>query len=253
MPPPTPPIVNDGRMIGGKAGAGDRGHRLVERLDHRRRRRVDADLGHRVAEQLPVFRDLDRLDRGADQLHAVLGEDAVLLELDGQVERGLAADGRQHRVRPLALDDLGDDVDGERLDVGAVGQLRVGHDRRRVAVDQHDFEAFGAQRLAGLGARVVELARLADDDRARADDEDAADVGTLGHLFLPVDRVEELPEQVVGVVRAGRRLRVVLHAEDRQLAMLQAFDRVVVQVQVRDLDVVRQRLGGRRRSRGSAT
>ena len=176
-----------------KAGARHRGHRLVERLHHRRRRRVDADLGHRLAEQLPVFRDLDRLDRGADQLHAVLGEDAVLLELDGEVERRLAADRRQHRVGPLALDDLGHDVHRERLDVGPVGQLRVGHDRRRVGVDQHDLEPLGAQRLAGLSAGVVELARLADDDGPGADDEDAVDVGALGHEQLHELLVREHP------------------------------------------------------------
>ena len=66
--------------------------------------------------------------------------------------------------------------DGQRLDVGAVGQLRVGHDRRRIAVDEDDLEPLGAQRLAGLRAGVVELARLPDDDRAGANDEDRASV-----------------------------------------------------------------------------
>jgi hypothetical protein len=60
----------------------------------------------------------------------------------------------------------------ERLDVGRIGHLRVGHDRRRVRVDQHDAVPLLAQRLAGLGAGVVELAGLADDDRPGADDQD---------------------------------------------------------------------------------
>ena len=68
------------------------------------------------------------------------------------------------------------DLDRQRLDVGAVGQLRVGHDRGRVGVDQDDSEPFVLQRLAGLGAGVVELARLPDDDRAGADDEDACEM-----------------------------------------------------------------------------
>ena len=38
-----------------------------------------------------------------------------------------------------------------------------------------------AERLAGLGARVVELAGLADDDRSGADEEDLLEVGPLGH------------------------------------------------------------------------
>ena len=37
------------------------------------------------------------------------------------------------------------------------------------------------QRLAGLGAGIVELAGLADDDRAGADDQDRVDVGALRH------------------------------------------------------------------------
>ena len=74
------------------------------------------------------------------------------------------------------------DLRRERLDVGRVGQLRVGHDRGRVAVDQHHLETFGAQRLARLRARVVELGGLADDNRPGADDEHALDVGSFRHL-----------------------------------------------------------------------
>ena len=123
---------------------------------------------------------------------AVALEHAAFGERHRQVQAGLAAERRQQRVGPLALDDLRDDLGGERLDVGAVGELRVGHDRRRVGVDQDDLVALLAQRLAGLGAGVVELAGLADDDRAGADDQDLLDVGALGHrLLLPdSERVE---------------------------------------------------------------
>ena len=75
---------------------------------------------------------------------------------------------------------------GDRLDVGDVGHLRVGHDRRRVGVDQDDPVALFAQRLAGLGAGIVELAGLADDDRAGADDQDAVDVGALRHVSFVI-------------------------------------------------------------------
>jgi len=54
------------------------------------------------------------------------------------------------------------------------------------------LEAFFPQRLAGLGARVVELAGLADDDGPGADQQDLPDVSPLWHrgllpLDLPVD------------------------------------------------------------------
>ena len=72
----------------------------------------------------------------------------------------------------------------DRLDVGRVGEVGVGHDRGRVRVDEDDAHALLAQHAARLRARVVELGRLADDDRAGADDEDAVDVVALGHQAL---------------------------------------------------------------------
>ena len=69
----------------------------------------------------------------------------------------------------------------DRLDVGAVGELRVGHDGGRIGVDEDDAVAFLLERLAGLGAGIIEFARLADDDRAGADDEDAVNVSAFGH------------------------------------------------------------------------
>ena len=87
--------------------------------------------------------------------------------------------GRSSRSRG---DDLGDDVGRDRLDVGCIRQLRIGHDRRRIGIDQDDPIALGLQRLAGLGAGIIELARLADDDRAGADDQDGVDVCAFWHV-----------------------------------------------------------------------
>ena len=48
-------------------------------------------------------------------------------------------------------------------------------------VDEHHPVPLALQGAAGLGAGVVELAGLADDDRAGAKDEDGVDIGTSGH------------------------------------------------------------------------
>src|SRR5690606_6031048 len=90
-------------------------------------------------------------------------------------------EGRQDRVGPLALDDAGEVVDVERLHVGGVREVGVGHDRGRVRVGQDHPVALGTEHLAGLGARVVELARLADHDGPGADQQDRGDVGPAGH------------------------------------------------------------------------
>jgi hypothetical protein len=72
----------------------------------------------------------------------------------------------QQRVGPLLLDDLGHHLGRDRLDVGRVRQLRVRHDGGRIGVDEDDAIALGLQGLAGLGAGIVELAGLSDDDGA---------------------------------------------------------------------------------------
>jgi hypothetical protein len=69
----------------------------------------------------------------------------------------------------------------QRLDVRAVGHARIGHDRGRVRIDQHDLVSLFAQRLAGLRARVVKLASLTDDDRARTNQQDFVDVVASRH------------------------------------------------------------------------
>src|SRR6185295_18755696 len=124
---------------------------------------------------------VDRLQGRADQLHAVALEDPLLRQRLGQVQGGLAAHGGQQGVRPLAGDDLLRRLHRDRLHVGAVRQVRVGHHRRRVGVEEDDLHALLAQRLDRLGPRVVELASLTDHDRPRADHQHLPDIRTLGH------------------------------------------------------------------------
>ncbi|MDT4797755.1 hypothetical protein FQZ97_303650 [compost metagenome] len=147
-------------------------------------RAFQADGVHGLVEARAVFGLVDGVGVGADHFHAELLQHAVVLEVQGAVQRGLATHGRQQRVRALLLDDLGDGLPLDRLDVGGVGHGRVGHDGGRVGVHQDDAEAFFLQGLAGLCAGVVELARLADDDGAGTEDQDALDVCTLGHGTL---------------------------------------------------------------------
>ena len=107
------------------------------------------------------------------------------------VQGGLTAEGgQQHKLarRAEALhlglfahDDFLDTFRGDGLDVRAVGELGVGHDGGRVGVHEHHAVALFLEGLAGLGAGIIKLARLPDDDGAGADNEDAVNVGALGH------------------------------------------------------------------------
>ena len=49
---------------------------------------------------------------------------------------------------------------------------------------------------------------------------------------------DKIVEQIVRIVRAGRGFGMILHAEHRLAAMTEAFERLVVQIDVRDFDIV---------------
>ena len=90
-----------------------------------------------------------------------------------------------------------------------------------------------------------------------ADDQDAVDVVPSRHRLLPFvlfHQIHEIVEQVIRIVRTGRGFGVVLHAEDRVAPVAEAFQRLVVQVDVRQLDVAFDSASpDRRRSRDCAT
>ena len=153
-----------------------------------RARDLQANLGHGLVKELAVLAALDSGQVAANHLDAILVERAVFRQLDGGVQTGLAAQRGQQRVRALFLDYALDKLSGDGLDIGSVGKTRVGHDGRRVGVDQDDLKAILLEHLAGLGAGVVELTGLANNDGARANDEDTLDVSTFRHVSSPRSR-----------------------------------------------------------------
>src|SRR5205814_2582919 len=109
-------------------------------------------------------------------------ERAVAMKLHRGIERGLAAHGWQKRVRFLAFDDGFDHFGRDWLDISAVGKFRVGHDCRRIRIDQHDLITFFAQRFARLHTRIIKFAALPDHDWTGADKEDFFELIVPRHL-----------------------------------------------------------------------
>ena len=142
-----------------------------------------------LLELLAVLTGADRVDRRADQLDVESLKNAHFGQCDGRVQRRLATQRGKQRVGALLLDDRGHDLRGDRLDVGGVGDAGVGHDGRRVGVDEDDAQALLFQHAARLRARIVELARLADDNGARSDDEDGRQIVPAGHQWVSLAAV----------------------------------------------------------------
>src|ERR1019366_2138884 len=67
---------------------------------------------------------------------------------------------------------------------------------------------------------------------------DAVEIVAARHLLRLPHQLGEVVEQVVRIVRAGRGFGVVLEAEEGLLAVAEAFEVLVVQIDVGDFDVV---------------
>ena len=145
----------------------------------------ESDPRDRLGKLLTVLGHSNRAFVGPDQLHVELVQHSLLMELHRKSEGGLPSHRRQDGVGPLLLDDACHPLGRERFDIGAVGESRIGHDRRRIRVHQHDTVPFFLQSTDCLGSRVIELARLSDDDRARAQDQDRFEVVTSWHEASP--------------------------------------------------------------------
>ena len=145
---------------------------------------LESDGGHCLPEPVTVFGLFNSIKRGPDHLHPELFQYPHLSRLDGRIQTGLSAQGGQEGVRAFQLDNPGHHFRRHRLNIGPVGHFRVGHDGGRVAVDQNHLIAFFFQGLAGLGAGVVKLAGLTDNDRARTDDHNFMQICPFRHGAL---------------------------------------------------------------------
>jgi hypothetical protein len=112
-----------------------------------------------------------------------------LLEVLGQLERGLAAELQDHAVGLLVLHDVQQLFAVERLEVELVGGVVVGGDRLGVRVDHDRLDAFLLERVGRVAAAVVELDALADAVGSAAEDDDLLAVGADGLVLLVVGRV----------------------------------------------------------------
>ena len=112
-----------------------------------RLRRIQSDLAHRVFEEQPILCLLDRFQFGADQFHAVFIKDAGFSQIHREIQTRLPAYCRKQRIRTLFADHFFGECDGERFHIGAIREIRIGHDGGRVRIDQNHLIAVGANAL----------------------------------------------------------------------------------------------------------
>ena len=127
-------------------------------------RDVQADPHHGFLEQLAIFTLGDRFGIGADQSDLMFFQNPGMIKLHGTVESRLPAQSGQECIWLFPLDDLFQDLHGDRFNVSPGSEFGIGHDGGRIGIHQNHFVSLFFQSLAGLNSRVVKLAPLADDD-----------------------------------------------------------------------------------------
>ena len=117
------------------------------------------------------------IDRRTENADIVFFEDAAFVQFDAAIQRGLAAEGEEYAIGALLGDDVFDErrFDGQKI--RAPGHAFAGLDGGDVGIDEDGFDALFVEGLDGLAAGIVELAGLADLERAAAQQEDL-----FGHL-----------------------------------------------------------------------
>ena len=146
-------------------------------------------------------------------------------------------------------------VERNRLDIYFIRHVCVGHDGRRVAVDQHNLDTFFFQCLASLCSSVVEFRAcpmtIGPEPMTRI-----FQCIILGILMSSFHGRPEPPGAVSGFhsvygllssqgidrtdsrCRADQvRFRMILHGEGREFRVLQAFDRFIVIVNMRNFQI----------------
>ena len=92
----------------------------------------DTERVHRIFEFDTIFAALNSIHLNANDLHLVLFQHTGFGELRTKVQSGLTAKVRQQGVGALFFNDLCQPFAVERLDVGDVCRVGIGHDRRGV-------------------------------------------------------------------------------------------------------------------------
>ena len=137
---------------------------------------------HGFLEQFSVLGFHDAGNLGAQQLHVVFFQDAFFIQLNGQVQAHLAAQGGQQGIRAFLGNNAFQKFHIQGFYINPVGNVYVGHNGGRVAVDQHHFQPFFFQGPASLGPCIVKLCSLADNDRTGTDYHDFLDIFFFWHI-----------------------------------------------------------------------
>ena len=156
-------------------------------------RLTDLQTVRELLEEVAIFRGIDIIRACADDCGA------RVLQLHGQIQRGLSAELHDDAGALLALVDVHHVFERQRFKVELIAGIVVGRDRLRIAVDHDGLKASIAQRKGGVTAAVVKFNALANAVRAATEDHDRL------FTLLVADRLIVL--RIAGIIVGRNRLK----------------------------------------------
>ena len=189
----------------------------------------DIELAQERGEKFAVFGDFDALRRGADDV------DAVLLQTQRQIKRGLAAELSDGAPAAFALVNVEDVFEGKRLEEQFVARVVVGGDGFGVGIDHQGFEPVFAKGESGVHAAVVEFDALPDTIWPAAEDHYFLLVG--GADFVIPAIIGRIVIRGVGLELGGAGIHEAVAGKQAEAPAFRAHRRFGLAGQVRDLAV----------------
>ncbi len=144
---------------------------------------LNAERVHGILELDPVFTALNGVHLNTDDLDIVFIKNAFFGKLCCKIEAGLSAEIGKKGIGTFFCDDLLQTFYIQGLDIRNVGSFGIGHDGCGIGIDKNDFISELAKSFACLGAGIVELTSLSDDDRTGADDQHFVDICSFWHRW----------------------------------------------------------------------
>ena len=139
------------------------------------------DFLHSFLEHFAVFAAFDSADLSAQQTNVVFAQDTLLVQLHSHVQANLTAKSCQQGIRTLTFDNFFNEFNADRFNIYTVSHMHIGHNGCRVTVYQYNLQAFLLQSTASLGACIVKLCCLTDNNRAGADNENLFNIFKFRH------------------------------------------------------------------------
>ena len=142
---------------------------VFHRLNSVAYRHLQINLAKLLHKEVAILCVHDSLDACSKHLYAILLQCAVKIELGSAVQCSLSAECQQNAIGALFLDDFGNEVCINGLEIHLVCNTLASLDGSNVRVYEYTLDAFFAKCFQGLRARVVELASLSDFQSTRAE------------------------------------------------------------------------------------